>query len=331
MDKARKALVPLSSLVAQFNIPSDKALYLFNAMIRPIAMYNSENLANLTDHQINAMNDNKNSLLFYINKAYPNSLHQKFLKYILGVKNNCSNMATLGELGEVPIILHGFVSLLSFWHRTSNMAEDTLVRQALNLVTKDESAKFEWVITVKFLLHYLSMDAYYANSQLISETNAFSSFCKKKFHAKFVEEWLNDLAGLNMKAGETSKLRFYKLFKTSFDKEPYLDHIKDFKLRKIITKFRCSDHSLEIEVGRHKNLNVEERICKLCNKDDVESEAHFLQYCPTYAHLRTHYFGNIEPESWSHILACKEKGACYKLANYLDKSFKLRKNLLASL
>ena len=55
-EKARKALAPISSLVAQFNIPCDKALYLFNAMIRPIVMYNSENLAYLTEHQINAMN-----------------------------------------------------------------------------------------------------------------------------------------------------------------------------------------------------------------------------------------------------------------------------------
>ena len=125
-EKARKALAPISSLVAQFNIPCDKALYLFNAMIRPIIMYNSENLAYLTEHQINAMNGNKNSLLFYADKSYPNSLQQKFLKYILSVKKNCSNMATLGEIGETPIIFHGFVSLLSFWHRTRNMAEDTL-------------------------------------------------------------------------------------------------------------------------------------------------------------------------------------------------------------
>ena len=95
-------------------------------MIRPIIMYNSENLAYLTEHQINAMNGNKNSLLFYADKSYPNSLQQKFLKYILSVKKNCSNMATLGEIGETPIIFHGFVSLLSFWHRTRNMAEDTL-------------------------------------------------------------------------------------------------------------------------------------------------------------------------------------------------------------
>ena len=81
------------------------------------------------------MYQNKNSLLFYANNAYPNRLQQKFFKFILGVKRNCKNMATLGELGETPIIIHGFVSLLSFWHRTYNMAEDTLVKRTLNLMT----------------------------------------------------------------------------------------------------------------------------------------------------------------------------------------------------
>ena len=134
-----------------------------------------------------------------------------------------------------------------------------------------------------------------------------------------------------LKVGESSKLRFYKLFKTSFGREPYLDHIKDYKLRKIITKFRCSDHILEVEAGRHKNLKVEERICKICNMDDIESEAHFLQQCPAYTKIRTHYFGNIEPNKWIDILACKDICTSYKLANYLDKSFKLRKNMLALL
>ena len=101
------------------------------------------------------------------------------------------------------------------------MSEDTLVKQALNFVTNDGSAKYEWVATVKFLLHYLAMDDHFVNPQLTPNTNTFTFMCKKKLHAKFIEEWINDLAGFNLKVGETSKLRFYKLFKTSFGREPW--------------------------------------------------------------------------------------------------------------
>ena len=133
----------------------------------------------------------------------------------------------------------------------------------------------------------------------------------------------------NTRIGESNKLRFYKLFKTSFVKEPYLNHIRDFKLRKTLTKFRCSDHILEIEVGRQKNLKVEERICKLCNSGEVETELHFLGQCPAYTQLRSHYFGDAM--NWIDILICKDKITNYKLANYIDKAFKFRKTVLASL
>ena len=329
VEKAHKALAPISSLVAQFNIPSDKALYLFNTMIRPIVMYNSENLSHLTEHQINTMYENKNSLLFYANNTYPNRLQQKFLKFILGVKRNCTNLGTLGELGETPIILHGFTALLSFWHRTYFMPENTLVKQALNLMMNDTQAKYEWLATVKFLLHYLDMDAYFLNPQLTNSTTGFTSTVKKKLRSNYIKEWFDKLTDQNTRIGASNKLRFYKLFKTSFHKEPYLNHIKDFKLRKTLTKFRCSDHILEIKVGRQKNLMFEERICKLCNSGEVETELHFLGQCPAYTQLRSHYFGDAM--NWIDILICKDKITNYKLANYIDKAFKFRKNVLASL
>ena len=37
---------------------------------------------------------------------------------------------------------------------------------------------------------------------------------------------------------------------------PYLENLNDFHYVKIC-KFRCSDHKLEIEKGRHKNINVD--------------------------------------------------------------------------
>ena len=43
-----------------------------------------------------------------------------------------------------------------------------------------------------------------------------------------------------------------------------------FNYRKLITKFRCSDHQLEIEKGR------EERICGLCTDNAIQIEDYFL-------------------------------------------------------
>ena len=92
-------------------------------------------------------------------------------------------------------------------------------------------------------------------------------------------------------------------------------------------KFRCSDHKLEIETGRHRNLEVEERTCQIC-KNATESQLHFLQGCELYADLRSRYFGNTHLTNISDILQCKDKNMAFNFANFLTKAFKLRKNIL---
>ena len=107
---------------------------------------------------------------------------------------------------------------------------------------------------------------------------------------------------------------FYKLFKNAFSREPYLDHINCFHLRKVVSKFRCSDHRLEIETGRHRKLKVEERICQLC-KENIETELHFLQECPLYRKLRTKYFGRAEITNGIHMLQCNDKLTAFNPLN----------------
>ena len=321
MEKAQKAMYSLNPVIAQFHVPVDKALNMFHSMIQPIALYNAENLAQLTQHQITAITENKSTLLSYMITSYPNTTHQKFLKYILGVKRNCSNLVTIGELGEFPLILNGFTSLLSFWHRCSLMNDGTLVRQALNLVTSD-TYNSEWISTVKLLLSYLDMDDHFVDPTL-SNTDSFTLACKCKLRDKFVQEWALQISR------EEGKLRFYKLIKKNFKLEPYLLHVNDFGLRKTITKFRGSDHTLEIEVGRHKKLEVTERICKICNKD-VETELHFLKSCPKYSELRNRYLNVLNAHNLIDVLQCDDKSTSFNVANFLQKAMKIRKSTLAS-
>ena len=169
IEKARKAMFSLWSIITQFKLPCLQAIRLFESLIKPIALYNAENLAVLTHSEIDSIMHNKISLFEHMNKSYSNVLHQRFLKFILGVNRSCTNMATLGELGVFPLQMNGLVALLSFWHRTSQMPEDTLVRQAYNFSLNYESFQSEWIATVKFLLKYLDMENYFHNP---SEVNA---------------------------------------------------------------------------------------------------------------------------------------------------------------
>ena len=108
--------------------------------------------------------------------------------------------------------------------------------------------------------------------------------------------WVKDIFHQNSFAeinSVNSKLRTYKLFKTSIKQEPYLTEIKNVKDRIIFSKFRLSNHELMIEKGRHLNINKELRFCKFC-PGSIEDEIHFLTKCKTYSIPRKIFMDNVE-------------------------------------
>ena len=327
MEKARKASFPLQTAIAEFKIPPRKAIKLFQAYIKPIALYNTEILAQFTHHQIKSIETGKTHLIMNLSQSITDKVQNKFFKYILGLKPNCSNMATLGELGELPLLYHGLIHMLSYWHRLTTINDKCIVRQALTYIEENEQIQSEWLLSVRLLLKLMDLDNYFHNPVTICN-NKFKELCKEKLRKILEEQWLNIISGDMGTNGQRNKLRLYKRFKHIFEYEPYLDYINDFHLRKIVTKFRCSDHTLEIERGRHKNLILEKRTCRICNRD-IESEKHFLQDCPCYSSIRKKYLGRYNNNFYLHILQSKTKIDVFNLSNYLAKALKLRNEILS--
>ena len=57
--------------------------------------------------------------------------------------------------------------------------------------------------------------------------------------------------------------------------------------RQTITRWRLSNHRLQIELGRYNNIPWEEWKCTRCST--VEDEYHAISVCPTIHHLRVKY------------------------------------------
>ena len=56
-------------------------------------------------------------------------------------------------------------------------------------------------------------------------------------------------------------------------------------------KLRCSNHSSAVEVGRHKKLHVNERLCQKC--DEIEVEIHFISNCALFGTVRKKFIQKI--------------------------------------
>ena len=93
----------------------------------------------------------------------------------------------------------------------------------------------------------------------------------------------------------STKLDTYRRFKQNFELEKYI-LFAPLGERCKFTKFRISDHHLEIERGRHKRPPIQrfERICKGCDMNRVEDEEHVLMECTKFSTLRGELFEKLE-------------------------------------
>ena len=118
----------------------------------------------------------------------------------------------------------------------------------------------------------------------------------RELKERYRGSWINDLHNdMRTQSADKNKLRTYRQFKTSFSFEDYLMDITNINCRKLITKFRISDHSLQIEIGRRSvpRIPLNERFCTFC-KSSVEDEFHYIIKCDKYVQLRNVLFTTMK-------------------------------------
>ena len=63
---------------------------------------------------------------------------------------------------------------------------------------------------------------------------------------------------------------------------------QNFYYSKII-KYRTGNHRLPVETGRWDDIPLNERKCKICTKDDIGDEYHYLFTCDSFTSDRKLY------------------------------------------
>jgi len=133
--------------------------------------------------------------------------------------------------------------------------------------------------------------------------------------------------------GVGNKLRTYAKFKKSISLEYYLISNLSWTKKRIITKFRTSDHKLKIEVGRHcrPRLPPEQRLCVYCDQNKTEDEVHFIMECPKYNALRVRY--NIVKNNEDNLanfitlFTTEDYDKLNNLAEFIKEALALRESL----
>ena len=77
---------------------------------------------------------------------------------------------------------------------------------------------------------------------------------------------------------DSSKGHNNNLFKTDINLEKYIINLNSSLFYSMI-RYRTANHKLPIETGRWNNTDLSERNCKLCTKNDLGDEYHYLLRC----------------------------------------------------
>ena len=145
----------------------------------------------------------------------------------------------------------------------------------------DQMGRKTWATKVKELLFHTGFGFVWI-SQDVGDISECIRVAKRRLMDIAFQEWHSQM-------NNTSKLSTLCEFKSLLEPEKYLDYINCAKFRPALTRFRCSAHNLEIEIGRRNKVERQMRFCKFCEKRGeylIEDEYHFLMLCSLYENLR---------------------------------------------
>jgi len=265
-DRAMKAFYKLkNSLGTSFHRYLKTTLHLLDTLVKPILLYASDFWGCLKMPKDNPIE----------------KFHHMACKQILGVQKQTTNIGVLLELGRIPLQIYAIKSTIKNWERIKTMGNNNCLKKSSLSASSDNLI---WISSIQNTLNRNGLSCYYTRA------NNNDAFVHNKVFQR-ISDIFHQEAFATIQNPD-SKLRTYGLIKSKPGVEKYLYEIINPQIRQACTKFRLSNHTLNIEIGRHKNLKEELRICPFC-PNKVESEMHFLFDCSTFKSHRVEMTNQI--------------------------------------
>ena len=286
-------------------------LDLFDKMILPIAMYNSEVWG------MNLIPTNLNNNAFFSSKNLSNTnvegLQYKFVKLILGLHSKASNWAVLSETGRYPIVIKVFMAMIKYLFHLNNAPSKILhAALAVNMgLARD--GYMSWFKSIVRILKFCNLEHLLYTID-IKEIDFQVRNLKKNLQALYTNVWKSER--LNFQTD--SKLDLFTALKKDFGISDYLRSLTISPHRMAITKFRVSAHRFPIEIGRYLGIHREDRMCPFgCNK--IGDEQHYLLQCshPFLINTRNPLIATIFILN-PHLVAMARKAQCHFLLSNTD-------------
>ena len=254
IDKAKKALFKMETLLGKVDLEVETKLHLFDTMILPILIYGCEVWGFEKTEQIEVF-------------------HRNFLRRVLRLRKSAPNGMIYGELGRQEIKFTIWQRMANFWKKVNKQQNSfsCLIFQWMNNSNQITS----WHQGIRKIL---------INCGIPFAEN-YSGYIADAEFKKYVKDRCNELAfqSWQVMVQNNSLCDNYRLYKHRLELETYLKLMKGSAKWRIID-FRCASLAHPKVMMRFHGLTVEE--CTLCGMPGTPDEYHLLFVCKKFENRR---------------------------------------------
>ena len=277
LKKASWAAFALSSILDN-TVSAATINKLFNQLIEPILLYGSEQwLPYIHPRKVDHVGLTKTytclSTQLSTEKVWKNMTYSHYSIHsttpILGVR---------AEMEMYPTYIPAVIQLTKYM---ANLVEDNsnpiIQKAVITHKTMGSKSKYSWWSNAWRLL-----SEFHITEATISSNN--TKHLKDELQGAYRRWWIEFMAvPTNM-----PKLSTFRQFHPSFHVAPYLNQAPPPHLRAQAICFCCSNHRLDIELGRHSQTPRNLRTCRFCKSGSIGDAYHAFQYTK-FLDLQVHY------------------------------------------
>ena len=219
-----------------------------------------------------------------------NAVHNRACRFFMGVGRYTPSLAVRGDMGWTLPGHRQWVCVIRLWCHLCSISNLRLPRRVF-LWSELQPARYKsWCTVVKKQLSDLGLNNL-CNTALAHSQKHILHNVDELLKASYERTWYDKVSSdRGSTPGARNKLRTYKNFKKSIAPEHYLQLPLNSRDRRALAQLRCGVAPLQIELGRHRNIPLEDRICEFCDLNKIEDELHFIIECPLYCDLRSVLF-----------------------------------------
>jgi hypothetical protein len=211
-------------------------------------------------------------------------LQLKFYKFVLKLRLSTPTLMVFGETGKYPVSVSVKCRMLCFWFKLCNRSFcngklSRLVYNCLLHMYQYDIYKNKYLQYIETMLNEIGLSYVWQNqTNLNVSISLFKSSTKRSLMDQYIQYWYthvdNDAVYTN-----------YRMYKTVFGADSYFYNLPANNVLTIL-KFCTTNNQLPVNKLRFQTIPRCDRLCVLCDLNDIGDEYHYLFVCPHFAHAR---------------------------------------------